>query len=123
MSSESNSFELFGLMVKVPVDTVVEVNEGCYSYFPKDVKESHVKESPMKLLNSSPQKEFSVHQSFDDMVSEQPSEKQKVLIVLDCANIGWAHGEDHFSASGIRIALSFLLGVTLISPPFFHRPI
>ena len=111
MSSETNSFELFGLMVKVPSDTVVEVNEGCYSYFPKDVKESHSDiPSSVNLLYTSPQKEFSVHESFDDMVSEQPSEKQKILIVLDCANIGWAHGEDHFSATGIRIALSFFAG-------------
>ena len=49
----------------------------------------------------------SVEHSFDEMVSEQPSQRGRTFIVLDCANIGWAHGENHFSVAGIRLALAF----------------
>ena len=157
MSEGSSSFELFGLMVKVPNDSVVEPNHMRHSYFQENLTDStskpskplyEMKASPtpaheiMRAPNDSvfqsnhlnhsyfqenlmdttsnpskprneikpsplPVHEISVEHSFDDMVSEQPSQKKKTLIVLDCANIGWGHGEDHFSTAGIVSALSF----------------
>jgi hypothetical protein len=114
MTSEGSSFELFGLMVKVPSDTVVEALGGSSTYLPKYSPKyaiPPVPETPPSLLSSqistAPEHEITVRQSFDEMVSEQPSERTKTFVVLDCANIGWAHGENHFSAEGIRIALAF----------------
>jgi Zc3h12a-like Ribonuclease NYN domain len=114
MTSKGSSFELFGLMVKVPSDTVVEALVGSSTYLPKYSPKyaiPPVPETPPSLLSSqistAPEHEITVRQSFDEMVSEQPSERTKTFVVLDCANIGWAHGENHFSAEGIRIALAF----------------
>jgi Zc3h12a-like Ribonuclease NYN domain len=114
MSSEGSSFELFGLMVKVPSDTVVEALGGCSTYLPKYSPKYAVPpvpetspSLPRSQINAVPEHEISVRHSFDEMVSEQPSERKKTFVVLDCANIGWAHGENHFSSEGIRIALAF----------------
>ena len=105
MASEGSSFELFGLVVKVPSDTVVEVLDGCCTYLPKYAV-AQVSDASTTSV-SIPQQEITVRHSFDEMVSEQPSERIKTFVVLDCANIGWSHGENHFSVEGIRIALAF----------------
>lgn len=110
MSEGSSSFELFGLMVKVPNDSEVETDHMRRPYYQENSTDLTTNPSrPLYERKPSPPPvpEISVERSFDDMVSEQPSQKKKTLVVLDCANIGWGHGEDHFSTAGIVSALSF----------------
>ena len=96
-------------MIRVPNRTVVQPNYAHQSYNQENLMDStsNTSASDFETKPSAPLVEISVENSFDDMVSEQPSQKKKTLIVLDCANIGWGHGEDHFSIPGIVSALSF----------------
>ena len=217
MSSDTNSFEQFGLVVKVPIDTKVDMVDGRYSYYPKNASSSPASSSsanyrPPTLryevpnstnievvdrrspsytrnvgdylqssqssgsawkgrsvefnntgIEDSKRKQHSYHlnardapistrhlpvrpapyphhkavskdydatasnifqmpvplsdithiekvtilNSFEEMVTDQPSQNKRTLVVLDCANIGWAYGESQFLADGIRIALDF----------------
>ena len=97
-------------MMRVPNRTVVQPNHMHHSYNQGNLMDS-TSIPPASEFETKPPTplvhEISVEHSFDDMVSEQPSQKKKTLIVLDCANIGWGHGEDHFSIPGIVSALSF----------------
>ena len=96
-------------MMRVPNRTEVQPNHTHHSYNQENQMDStsNTSASDFETKPSVPLVEISVEQSFNDMVSEQPSQKKKTLIVLDCANIGWGHGEDHFSIPGIVSALSF----------------
>lgn len=49
-----------------------------------------------------------IEQAFAEMVAEQPAERSKTLVVLDCANIGWHYGGGHFSTFGLILALQQL---------------
>jgi hypothetical protein len=76
------SFELFGLIVRVP------------DY--EELHEEFVSENVVERVFDQDHRQYgdddqiiSVQESFDEMVSDRPSENKKILVVLDCANIGW----------------------------------
>jgi hypothetical protein len=45
--------------------------------------------------------------SFSEMVSENPIERNIPLVVLDSANIGWNYGKTRFSVYGLQLALAY----------------
>mmetsp|Transcript_21436 Transcript_21436/g.20732 ORF Transcript_21436/g.20732 Transcript_21436/m.20732 type:complete len:318 (+) Transcript_21436:124-1077(+) len=94
------SFELFGLIVRAP--NCEELHEEVIS---ENVVGGVVDQYHRQYGDDD--QIISVQESFDEMVSDRPSENKRTLVVLDCANIGWAHGGDHFSAAGIQIAINF----------------
>lgn len=102
MSENGRSFELFGLMVKAPPSE--ELHESTCHY---QIAESIILETETGDNNTQYLNQISVQESFDDMVIDHPSEKRKTLVVLDCANIGWAYGGSIFCADGINIAINF----------------
>lgn len=69
-----------------------------------------------------------VEEAFQEMVDEQPRERERPLIVLDCANIGW-HYADHskFSAQGVYLAITALRSlhdsdiVAFLPAAYLHR--
>ena len=56
-----------------------------------------------------------------------PDDNDVILVVLDCANIGWFFGKDHFSAFGIKYTLDyferfeFLKVVAFIPASYINR--
>ena len=48
-----------------------------------------------------------LEESFSDMI-EEPDQERSICVVIDAANIGWAHGHNTvFSSSGIKIAVDY----------------
>ena len=83
-----------------------------YPYRKATSKINHVTAIPNYLAKESAHEtvsaeRISVQHSFDEMVADQPSQNKRTLVVLDCANICWAHGESQFDVNGIQIALAF----------------
>ena len=72
-----------------------------------DATASNIFVMPMPLHEIAPIEKATVLHSFEEMVTDQPSQNKRTLVVLDCANIGWAYGESQFLADGIRLALDF----------------
>lgn len=166
MASQGNTYEQFGLVVKVPVEPAAAAFHEDYPRYPSRHSDdapagySNYNETPSRrhdditlprysqplpgnitdirpraLQSSQPRQtsmsrahhgtydpiskehnqspdvvpapSISVEHSFQEMVSEQPSQNKRTFVVLDCANIGWAYGDDHFDVTGIRKALAF----------------
>jgi hypothetical protein len=79
------SFELFGLMVRVPND-----EEPGEEFMSESVDERDDEHRPCKDDNSQYLDQIvSVQESFEGMVSDHPVDNRRTLVVLDCANIGW----------------------------------
>jgi hypothetical protein len=76
------SFELFGLIVRAP--NCEELHEEVIS---ENVVEGVVDQYHRQYGDDD--QIISVQESFDEMVSDRPSENKRTLVVLDCANIGW----------------------------------
>eukprot|EP01031_Cornospumella_fuschlensis_P030979 gene30979-37442_t len=47
-------------------------------------------------------------ESFAEMVTERPAERDRPLIIVDAANVGWAYGKHQFMAEGVEIAIHTL---------------
>jgi hypothetical protein len=54
-----------------------------------------------------------IQDTFAEMVSDAPSERDVPLVVLDCANIGWNYGREVFDPRGIEIALKYFHGMKI----------
>lgn len=63
--------------------------------------------SPVQAASAAPAPPATIEDTFAEMVVDQPVDRSKILIVLDCANIGWNYGLDRFSAKGVQLALDF----------------
>lgn len=55
-----------------------------------------------------------VRDAFSEMVSESTSQIDKIVVVLDCANVGWSFGMDHFSAIGVDIAVKYFQSFEMV---------
>lgn len=84
------SFVAFGLVIEPPSDApqAVSVIQSAYD----------VPLVPME-------------ETFGEMVVDHPVDRSKVLIVLDCANIGWEYGIDSFSVLGMQLAMDYLMAM------------
>eukprot|EP01039_Chlorochromonas_danica_P010768 gene10768-11968_t len=63
--------------------------------------------SPHQTASAPPIPPATIEETFAEMVVDQPVDRSKILIVLDCANIGWNYGLDRFSAKGVQLSLDF----------------
>jgi hypothetical protein len=48
-----------------------------------------------------------IQDTFSEMQTDFPKDRNRPLIVLDCANIGWTYGIESFSAAGVLIAINY----------------
>jgi hypothetical protein len=79
------SFELFGLMVRVPNDEELHQEITSENVNRRDDERHLCRDDNSQYLD----RIVSVQESFEGMVTDHPADNRRTLVVLDCANIGW----------------------------------
>ncbi len=103
----------YNLVVEPPIDGIYEPLQS--------IRLSDHEE----LCNNSsvqPYAPSSLEDVFAEMVIDTPANEENVLIVLDCANIGWSYGVDRFSANGVKLAISYFQQLHMNIRAFLPAP-
>ena len=117
MSSNKYIQESFGMLIIHPsVDSPLNTTGAIKA---KDQKQLSSEELYLhhnnnchyrKTINTIEKKKIdssSIENSFNEMVLDSPLHKERLLIVIDSANVGYNYGNNTFNAKGIEIAIKY----------------